>query len=188
MHSTGEAPQKKGAGYFASRLKEKGPPEGAENTAPDDQAKSDVVAAEQEDLATKAGQIFEESTKSIASMAGDVSETAKLVSSMKEGLERVTRMKDLLSFNPLCDDSRSCTFDGVKFDTDSGQSPSSTENEEKVAELITKYANSNLSDLKSDADLIREELQQFKNTIKQKESELTQFRENLNETRQAIPT
>lgn len=187
MHSAGDAQPKKGAGYFAGRLKEKGVTEDAASQTPTDPTKTDLVSVDQVDPAAKAGQIFEESTKSIASMAGDVSETARLVSSMKEGLERVTKIKDLFEFNPLCDDSGSCTFDGVKFDSNTEQSPPETiESEEKVAEIITKYANSNLSDLKSDADLIREELQQFKNTIKQKESELTQFREKLGEAKQQV--
>ena len=185
MHSSGDSQPKKGAGYFANRLKEKTGEESKEEakatpeaSAPAPQEIQDKVSPDATATAPKVGQIFEETTKSIAAMTDDMSETAKMVSSMKEGLERVAKIKDLLTSNPLCDDSGSCTFDGVNF------APQSQENEEKIANMITKYAQSNITDLQSDADSIREELQQFKNTIKQKESQIAQFREKLNEVRQ----
>src|SRR5574339_40455 len=186
MHSTGDNQPKKGSGYFASRLKEKGSTEET-NPAPAEPEKVETVSSDQTQTAPKAGQIFEESTKSIASMTDDVSETAKLVSSMKEGLERVNKIKNLLISNPLCNDSGICSYQGV--DIASPEKEESTQNEEKIAEMINKYAQSNISDLQSDASSIREELQQFKNTIKQKESEISQFREKLNEVRQqSIPS
>ena len=182
MHSTGDNQPKKGAGYFASRVKEKGADteekKPAETSAPQ-QENPDKISPDIVQVGPKVGQIFEESTKSIAEMADDVSETAKMVSSMKEGLERVTKIKQLLTSNPLCDDSGSCSYGGMDFAPAQSQ-----ENEEKIANMITKYAQSNLSDLQSDANSIREELQQFKNTMRQKESQITQFRDKLNEVRQ----
>ncbi|MEM2159698.1 MAG: hypothetical protein QXN55_01940 [Candidatus Nitrosotenuis sp.] len=181
MHSAGNSPPKKGAGYFANRLKEKGvteEPKQSENQATLQGQNPDTVSPDPAQTAPKVGQIFEESTKSIASMADEASETAKLVSSMKEGLERVTKIKQLLTENPLCDDTGSCSYNGVNFTADSAI------NEEKIANIITKYAQSNISDLQSDANSIREELQQFRNTIKEKESQIAQFREKLSEIKQ----
>src|SRR5512147_2176020 len=109
---------RKGAGYFASRLKEKG-------VEQQEDPKESTVQADAE--IPKYGQIFEESSKSIASMAGDMNETAKLVSSMKEGLERVSKAVNLIDIgNPLCDPFGSCSYNGVDFETKSTNSESLT--------------------------------------------------------------
>jgi predicted nucleic acid-binding Zn-ribbon protein len=190
--------QKNGAGYFARRLKESGKIEEPSKT---EQAMVGQAETESESvLAPQAGQIFEESTKSIASMTGDMSETARLASAMKDGLERVTKIANMLSSdNPLCDES-GCSYDGVGFsdqtsnqnltklesktvNDSSDDTPLSAENEEKIASLINEYAKKNLSEMKSDADSIRQELQEFKNNIKQKEVKLAEFREHVNQTR-----
>ncbi len=181
MHSTGDNQPKKGSGYFAGRLNEKGTTEEIKPATAETE-KVETVSSDQTQAAPKAGQIFEESTKSIASMTDDVSETAKLVSSMKEGLVRVNKIKNLLTSNPLCDDSGNCSYQGA--DVTASEKEELAQNEEKIVEMINKYSQSNLSDLQSDASSIREELQQFKNSIKQKESEISQFREKLNEVRQ----
>lgn len=186
MQSDGASEPKKGSGYFAKRLKEKGlaaepeKPQGGESKEPD--------AAVQ-----KAGQIFEESTKSIATMADDVSETAKLVSSMKEGLERVTKIADLFSNNPLCDSSGSCSFEGVSFTQDNDAEGKVGEDgwpvietQEMPEELseASEAASRQVSDLQIDADVIKEGLAEFQNAISRKESELLEFREKLKQARQ----
>jgi len=192
---------KKGAGYFARRLKENGKIE--ESSSKEEPTKAEQVQSEKTQESTQAGQIFEESTKSIASMTDDMSETAKLASAMKAGLERVTKIANMLtSDNPLCDES-GCSYDGVAFsDQTQNQNPAklepkatddsyntlqlSAENEEKIANIINEYAKRNLSEIKSDADSIRQELQEFKNNIKQKESELTEFREQVSQARTQV--
>ncbi len=180
---TADSEPRKGAGYFAKRLKEKG----VHVDKP--KKKEDTQKPEQ----PKAGQIFEESTKSIAAMAGDMSETAKMVSSMREGIQRVNKIANILnSDNPLCD-TQGCSYDGVKFSveqnpdsesqTETNQITLSTQDEERIANIISEYAKKNISAMRSDADLIRRELQEFRNNLKQKESELTDFKNVLNHAR-----
>ena len=194
MPSSGPNEPKKGSGYFASRLKEKGV----------EQQKTPKEPTIQVDVETpKYGQIFEESSKSIASMAGDMNETAKLVSSMKEGLERVSKAVNLIDVgNPLCDPFGSCSYNGVDFAAKSTNSEGPTldeldasadgseesieladgnegkENEGEVSEYTT-----GISDLKFDADSIKDELQEFKDNMRQKETELVEFRTKLNNAR-----
>ncbi|MEM3064070.1 MAG: hypothetical protein QW177_01705 [Candidatus Nitrosotenuis sp.] len=179
-----DSDQKKGAGYFAKRLKESGvkPAE-----------KVDAVPADKQPVSA-AGQIFEESTKSIASMAGDMSETAKMASSMREGIQRVRKLANILnSENPLCDEN-GCSYDGVSFSNETTQEPAvetkaggtvtlSLKDEEKIASLIADYAKKNLSDIKADTDQIRNELQEFRDNLKRKEADLVQFREQVNHAR-----
>lgn len=182
MHTTGPTESKKGSGYFAKRLKEKGVTEEA--------VKTESKADEPESQGTvKAGQIFEESTKSIATMADDVSETAKLVSSMKEGLERVTKIADLFTNNPLCDSTGACSFDGIGFSPNSESKTgreSGSQNLQNYSNIVMNDPNTasdDLANLKADATVIRDELQEFRDTINRKESELLEFREKLNQAR-----
>lgn len=180
---------RKGSGYFTKRLKEKGiSSEPAKPGESEHEGSADHAAA-------KAGQIFEESTKSIATMAGDVSETAKLVSSMKEGLERVTKIAGTFSDNPLCDSAESCSFDGVEFTPDAASSDKIKENdafdssylptrthEEDVGEMVS-YSSGEIAGLTTEADTIREGLQEFRDAVSRKESELLEFREKLNQAK-----
>ncbi|MEM3100400.1 MAG: hypothetical protein QXT99_03485, partial [Candidatus Nitrosotenuis sp.] len=182
MRSIVDPEQKKGAGYFAKRLKESGIKT---------EEKVEAVTADKQPVSS-AGQIFEESTKSIASMAGDMSETAKMASSMREGIQRVKKLANILnSENPLCDDN-GCSYDGVNFLNEATQQTAETQantitmslkDEEKIASLIADHAMKNLSDIRSDSDQIRNELQEFRENLKRKEVELVQFRERINQAR-----
>ncbi len=195
MHSPSEP--KKGAGYFASRLKEKGIDQ-------QDAPKESTTQADENPSNPKYGQIFEESSKSIAAMAGDMNETAKLVSSMKEGLERVKKVANLADVgNPLCDPFGSCSYNGVDFaprpSTNSEQSltldelsasilesknnDELTNDDKEIGNDVSEYTTDTLSNLRFDADSIKDELQEFKDNIKQKEAELVEFRTKLNQAR-----
>ncbi|HWP78247.1 MAG TPA: hypothetical protein VNL34_01180 [Candidatus Nitrosotenuis sp.] len=180
---TGDSEPRKSAGYFAKRLKESGV------SVSESEKKEDIQEPQQQ----QAGQIFEESTKSIAAMAGDMSETAKIASSMREGIQRVNKIANILnSDNPLCD-NQGCSYDGVEFSadqnpdadqqTETNQIRLSAQEAEKIANMISEYAKKNISDMKSDTDLIRRELQEFRDKLKQKESELTDFRSAINHAR-----
>lgn len=190
MQNTGASEPRKGTGYFAKRLKEKG------ITA--ESARTEVEAKSEESEVTKAGQIFEESTKSIATMTDDVSETAKLVSSMKEGLERVTKIADMFSNNPLCDSAGSCSFDGIGFSPDSyggtlagGGSKfdelhlPSRAYESGVDDAVSA-SNGEITELAAEVDDIRSNLQQVRQAVSSKGSDLLEFREKLNQARAHI--
>ena len=195
MHNSGPNIPKKGAGYFANRLKEKG-------LEPQEIPKESTIQADAEPPKPKYGQIFEESTKSIATMTGDMNETARLVSSMKEGLERVSKAASLIDVgNPLCDPFGSCTYTGMDFTPKSSSnseqsitldelSASMLESEKNYEQAdknedgedsVSEYAT--VSNLKFDANSINEELQEFKDNIKQKETDLVEFRTKLNQAR-----
>ncbi|HSA98247.1 MAG TPA: hypothetical protein VLF17_04135, partial [Candidatus Nitrosotenuis sp.] len=191
--SSNESEPKKGGGYFANRLKEKG---GGQQESPEPTVQADTEIP-------KHGQIFEESSKSIASMAGDMNETAKLVSSMKEGLQRVSKAVNLIDIgNPLCDPFGSCSYNGVDFTAKSNSSDDpvldksdmqidgseksiehTNENADKEAEDEVSEYTTEISNLKFDSDSIKDELQEFKDNIKQKETELVEFRTKLNNAR-----
>lgn len=188
MLSNGPNEPRKGAGYFANRLKEKGI---EVQEAPKDDVEPD------ESSKPKYGQIFEESTKSIAAMTDDMSETAKLVSSMKEGLERVSKAVNLIDVgNPLCDPFGSCSYSGVDFvpkptpesltldelSASMHESGNDVHNEEQ-ADASSEYTTDALSDLRFDANSIKDELQEFRDDIKQKETEINEFRTKLNQAR-----
>ncbi|CDI04920.1 hypothetical protein [Candidatus Nitrosotenuis uzonensis] len=180
MHATGPSEPKKGSGYFAKRLKEKG--------LTDDAPKTGNKADEPDVQSTvKAGQIFEESTKSIATMADDVSETAKLVSSMKEGLERVTKIADLFTNNPLCDSSGTCSYNGIGFsskpDSEKDSAQQAISNYDDALSSVPTVKSAEIANLKTDANTIRDELQEFRDVINRKEAELLEFREKLNQAR-----
>ncbi|WP_268541833.1 hypothetical protein [Candidatus Nitrosotenuis cloacae] len=188
MHTEGQSEPKKGSGYFAKRLKENGavePAKAEEKVEPKQEAAVEDA---------KAGQIFEESTKSIATMTDDVSETAKLVSSMRDGLERVNKIAGLFSNNPLCDSSGSCSYDGEEFSPDQNNDESSsiqdgemtawqTGDEQKIVDMIGNLSPEEMSNLKLDADTIRAELKQFRDQVSKKESEVLEFREKLNQAK-----
>lgn len=187
MHTEGQTEPKKGSGYFAKRLKENGVTEPA--TEEKAEPKEEQVVDE-----AKAGQIFEESTKSIATMTDDASETAKLVSSMRDGLERVNKIAGLFSNNPLCDSSGSCSYDGEEFSPDQNNvEPVSIPDgemttwqagdEQKIIDMIGSLSPEEISSLKLDADMIRTELKQFRDQVSKKESEVLEFREKLNQAK-----
>jgi chromosome segregation ATPase len=167
----------------------------ADDVKPNERQKDGSLS--QTEFESHPGKIFEESTKSISAMADSMSETARLVSSMKEGLERVNKIADVMYNNPLTD-----TFDNhdeAKFSPTSDQNYNeinqktsvATEAEDtqlveydKIDDPVIEHAKDNLVDLKSDTESIRQELLQFQDNIKQKESELIEFREKLNQARQ----
>jgi len=182
MPGAGESEPRKGSGYFAKRLKEKGI--SAESEKKD--AEEGVKEPE-----SKAGQIFEESTKSIATMADDVSETAKLVSSMKEGLERVTKIAGMFSDNPLCDSTGSCNFGGVNFSQDQGQDKMSSVEELPheapewpvldMGNEMSEYSDSNFertSDIQHDANAMTG-TEDLSGVTGVEDLELLEFREKL---------
>jgi len=187
MHTEGQSEPKKGSGYFAKRLKENGATEPAKEEKAE--PKEEQVADE-----AKAGQIFEESTKSIATMTDDASETAKLVSSMRDGLERVNKIAGLFSNNPLCDSSGSCSYDGEEFSPDqnsveavsvpdSEMTTWQTGDEQKIMDMIGNLSPEEISSLKLDAGMISTELEQIRDQVSKKESEVLEFREKLNQAR-----
>ena len=126
------------------------------------------------------GQIYEQSTKSISDMASYMSETASLVSSMKEGLERVNKIADVIYGDPL-----SFTPENEKFSAipDQNATRKRMADYDPIVDPVKEHTKENLEVLKSDTESIREELEQFQNNIKQKESELIEFREKLNQAR-----
>lgn len=152
----------------------------------------------QADSELQPGKIYEESTKSISEMTNEMRETAELVSSMREGLQRVNKIADIIYDNPLYNTQEDHSHSENEFlaasNSESGKKlPSEVEtfdkqltNNDKIGDLVAEHTKENLSDLKLDTDSIRQELMQFQNNIKQKESELIEFREKLNSARQQV--
>lgn len=150
--------------------------------------KNNEESEQKDESGLQPGKIFEESTKSISDMANDVSETARIVSSMKEGLVRVNKIADVIYGDPLgkaIEDKAtdpSCCQPDQQFDMEPNENRAIMNN--KIDDLVTKYTKNGLEDLKLDTETIRRELQQFQNNIRQKESELIEFREKLSQVRQ----
>jgi chromosome segregation ATPase len=164
----------------------------SEETKPTNQS-GDVT--EKPEFEPQPGKIFEESTKSISAMANEMSETARIVSSMKEGLVRVNKIADAIYNNPLDKTLANLSHKRNNFPNILPRSHEATrlfedvktvhsETEgDKVDEIIAQHAKDGLSDLKLDAESIRQDLRQFQSNIKQKESELIEFREKLHQAR-----
>ncbi|RJQ26313.1 hypothetical protein C4565_07065 [Candidatus Parcubacteria bacterium] len=189
MDNNGSAESKNEGGY-KKRLKDASEARSAELTK--------TEQAPQADSELQPGKIFEESTKSISEMTSEMRETAELVSSMREGLQRVNKIADVIYDNPLYNTQEDHRYSEIerlaaqnsessqKSLADAKTTDKQSIDNYKVGDLVTDHTKDGLSDLKSDTESIRHELMQFQNNIKQKESELIEFREKLNSARQQV--